>query len=682
MIRTSVRIPSLVALLIALSLAPRAVSAQYSVTFLHNNDGESRLLGYSDSLAEYGGAARFKTMLDQTRSFYEGQGHGVVSIYAGDTFLAGPQFQASLDSGAPGSRTFYDALAISRMGYDASILGNHEFDFGPDVLAEFIDDAQTTNATTYLSANLDFSAEAALQAHVAAGRIAPTRLVTVSTAAGDKTVGIIGATTETLKFVSSPGAVAVNPVAAAVNAQIANLQAAGADHIVLTGHLQGLGTDNSPVSKLDPGIDLIIAGGGDELLRNAAATSPGTVYAGAPASIADTGFIPGDGPATLSGSLTGATNNYPVMSTVTDAGGNNIPMVTTGGNYGYLGRVTLNFDASGNLAGVDDSSGPQRVASPVADATHGVASDPGVAADAVAPVQTFVAGLAANDLANTSVQFLHGGSPTIRSRETNLGNLVADGILRAGREQASTFGVDSPQIALVNAGGIRANINAGDVTQLNTFSVSPFGNFVAAVEDVTLADLKLLLENAYSRTTDDPATPGVNPVSSDGRFAQVAGMEVVYDISLPGFMFNPDGSTITAPERVRDIVIDGTPYLVDGLWQFDPAAVTVDIATLNFSAGGGDQWFRTSIGATSTYLSQLYGFTAVGVTDQNALQQYIEAMAAGDPSYDISTFKPEYTIAQSFLGGRISVVPEPTGLILAGLATLSLLGWYRVRQKG
>jgi 5'-nucleotidase len=499
----------------------------------------------------------------------------------------------------------------------------------------------------------------------------------VSTAAGVKTIGIIGATTETLSFVSSTGAVVVNPVAAAVNAQIANLKAAGADHIVLAGHLQGLGTDNALVGSLDPGIDLIIAGGGDELLRNDAAVSPGTIHAGAPASVADTGFIPGDSPATLSGSLTGVANNYPVMSTVTDSGGRNIPLVTTGGNYGYLGRMTLNFDSSGQLTGFDESSGPQRVASTVADANHGVASDPGVLADSVAPVQSFVAGLAANDLANTSVQFLHGGSPTIRSRETNLGNLVADGLLSAAREQADAFGVDSPQIALVNGGGIRANIDAGDVTQLNTFSVSPFGNFVAVVEDVKLADLKLLLENAYSRVTDNPALPGGNPVSSDGRFAQIAGMEVVYDLSLPGFTFNADGSVITAPERVRDIVIDGTPYLVDGVWQLDPAEATVDIATLNFSAGGGDQWFRTAIGGTSTYLSQIYDFTAVGLTDQNALQRYIEAMANGDSSFDISTFKPEYAVAQSTQGGRISAVPEPAALTLV---VVGGLGFWLPRQ--
>jgi len=647
----------------AVAFSSAAVNADYSVTVLHNNDGESRLTGYTDSLAQYGGAARFKTMLDETRSFYQGQGHGVVSIYAGDTFLAGAQFQASLNSGAPGSRTFYDALAISRMGYDASIIGNHEFDFGPGVLAEFIGDAQTTNATTYLSSNLNFSGEAALQAHVAAGRIAPTKTVTVSTPVGNRTIGIIGATTDTLGFVSSPGAVAVNPVAAAVNAQIASLQAAGVDHIILAAHLQGISTDNALVSSLNPGIDLIIAGGGDELLRNASATSPLTVHgAAAPGSVVDTGFIPGDGPATLSGGLTGVPNNYPLASMTVDLGGNHVPIVTTGGNYGYLGRVTLKFDNGGNLTGIDNSSGPQRVASTTADPVHGVAEDAAVKAESVVPVQNFIAALGANDLANTSVQLLHGGSPTIRSRETNLGNLVADGLLRAGQQRAAAFQVDSPTIALVNGGGIRANVGAGDITQLSTFNVSPFGNFVAVVQDVTLADLKLLLENGYSRTTDADPTGGVSPVSSDGRFTHIAGMTVAYDISRPGFTFDAAGATTVAPTRVLDITIGGVAYLDDGVWLIDPNAATVDIATLAFSAQGGDQWFRTTQGGTATYLSHLYGFTTLGLTDQNALQEYIEFMAAGNPAYDVSTYKPEYAVAQSIAGGRITAVPEPAAL--------------------
>jgi 5'-nucleotidase len=665
-------------------LLPGIASAQYEITVLHNNDGESRLLGYSSAQPNYGGIAYFKTLFDETVAFYESLDHGVVSVYAGDSFLAGAQFQASLDSGAPGSRTFYDALAISQIGYDASILGNHEFDFGPDVLAEFIGDAQSANPTTYLSANLDFVAEPALQSLVTAGTIAPTKTLTVSTAAGDKTIGIIGVTTETLGFVSSPGAVGIGSVADAVNAQIANLQLAGVDHIILAGHLQGIGSDNALVASLNPGVDLIIAGGGSELLGHdvgagsGSAASPIFQYGpGAPASITDTGLIPGDSLTALAPPLV---NAYPLTSTTTDLGGNAIPIVTTDGNYGYLGRVTLAFDAGGNLTGIDGTSNPQRVARDSIDPLHGVAADPGIASTVVAPVQSFVDGLAANDLADTSVQLLQGGSSTIRSRETNLGNLVADGILASAQALAADFDVDAPTIALVNGGGIRANVAAGDVSQLDTFNVSPFGNFVSVVEDVTAADLKLLLENAYSFTVDGPGA-GLDAVatgSGTGRYAQIAGLEVKYDLLAPAFRFDANGAVTTAAERVEFIKIGDDIILEDGNWLIDPLATTFDVATLDFLARGGDQFFRTSIGGSSTYLSEIYDFTTLGVTDQNALQSYIRAIAAGDVDFDLATFKPEYAIQQRFSGGRISVIPEPT---TAFLLALGLAGLARTERR-
>jgi len=655
-----------------------SADAQYSLTVLHNNDGESRLLGVSDALSSYGNAARFKTLLDQTRDFYRSAGHGVVAIYAGDSFLAGAQFQASLDSGPVGARTFYDALAISRMGYDASILGNHEFDFGPEVLAEFIEDAQAAQPTTYLSANLEFAAEPSLQAHVAAGRIAASKIAVVPTAAGAKKVGIIGATTETLRFVASPGGVGVQPVADAVNVEIALLQGAGVDAIVLGSHLQSVDADNDLVALLNPGIDLIIAGGGDDLLTHPAALKPSDVHGpGAPASVVETGLIPGQAPAVLGGSLTGVANSYPLLSTVRDAGGNAVPLVTTGGNYGYLGRVTLEFDAGGNLTAIDGSSGPQRVAGLTVDPVHGVAEDPVVVVESLEPVRSFVNGLQSTVIARTSTRLLHGGSSTIRSRETNLGNLVADGILHAAQQQAADFGVDKPTIAVVNGGGIRAAIEAGDVSQLSTFSVSPFGNFVSIVEDVRLADLKLLLENAYSRTADGLAGPGVQPVGSNGRFAHLAGMEVVYNIQAPGYAFDASGAATATPRRIVDMKIGGVAYLQEGQWLVDPRNTTVDVATLDFLARGGDQYFRTAIGGSSTYLSQIYDFTAVGVTDQNALQQYLRFMAAGDVAFDVSSYQADYAIQQRIAGGRVSAVPEPAGWLTCVLAVVVPAGRLR-----
>ena len=655
------------------------VSAQdYNVTILHNNDGESRLTSYTDGLPEYGGVARFATMLEQTRTYYSGLNHGVVSIFAGDTFLAGAQFQASLDSGAPGSRTFYDALAISRMGYDASIIGNHEFDFGPEVLAEFIGDAQTTNATTYLSSNLTFTAEPTLQAHVTAGRIAPSKLVNVSTAQGTKRIGIIGATTDTLPFVSSPGAVTIGSVATAVNTQIASLKAAGADHIVLGSHLQGLSTENDLVPNLDSGIDLIIAGGGDEILRTASAATPASVYtASAPASVAVTGLIPGDLAAAPSGSLTGVTNTYPLFSTGTDRGGRAVPIVTAGGNYGYLGRVTL--AVTGSTISIDASSGPQRVASTTADASNGVVANATVQAETVDPVSTYVAGLTVDVRARTSVDLRQGGSATIRSRQTNLGCLVADGLLHTAQVRAANYGVDAPQISLIGGGGIRANVVAGNVTTKSTFDVSPFGNFVAVVEDLRLDDLKLVLENAYSKTTENTATPGViDAVGSDGRFAHLGGMSVVYDLTRQGMVLSGSGVT-TAGSRVQSISIGGTTYLQNGSWLVDPTATTFDVALPAFTANGGDQYFRFAIGGTTTYLSQLYGFTTLGVTDQQALRGYFDFMANGNSAFDVSGYRPDYGVLESFQGTRISAVPEPTVTFVsaAAMATAALIRWRR-----
>lgn len=645
----------------------------YAITILHNNDGESRLTSYKDSAANYGGIARFKTMLDQTRTFYSTLGHGVVAIYAGDTFLPGAQFQASIDSGAAGSRTFYDALAISRIGYDASVIGNHEFDFGPEVLAEFISDAQTTNATTYLSANLGFSGEATLQAHVDAGLIAPSKLMDVTTDAGTKKVGIIGATTETLAFVSSPGAVTIGSVATAVNAQVASLKAAGADHIILGTHLQGLSSDNSLVASLDPGIDLIVAGGGDEILRTSGAPAPSSVSAGAPASVAVTGLIPGDSAATLSGDLTGVTNTYPLVSTGVDKGGRSVPIVTTGGNYGYLGRVTL--AVTGTSISIDVSSGPQRVADLSVDAAHGVAVDATVQAESVDPVVAYVAGLAADKRAETSVGLLQGGSSVIRSRQTNLGALAADALLHTAQERAGLFGVDAPQISMVNGGGIRATVAAGNVTTKSTFDVSPFGNFVSVVEDLRLDDLKLLLENAYSKTTENLLTPAIDAVGADGRFAHLGGMSVEYDITRPGMLLSAGGSVTTPGTRIRSITIGGTPYLQNGSWLVDPLATTFDLAVPDFLARGGDQYFRYAIGGSTTYLSQLYSFTTLGITDQQALRGYVDFMAAGDTSFDVSSFNPDYGVQQSFQGTRISAVPEPATwtLLVAGVAGVVLL---------
>ena len=94
---------------------------------------------------------------------------GVVLLSSGDNFLAGPEFNASLTR--PPGEPIYDAVGYDLIRYDAFAIGNHEFDFGPDILERFIT-SFSVNQTPFLSSNLDYSGEPGLAALETAGRLA------------------------------------------------------------------------------------------------------------------------------------------------------------------------------------------------------------------------------------------------------------------------------------------------------------------------------------------------------------------------------------------------------------------------------------------------------------------------------------------------------------------------------
>lgn len=596
---------------------PAAASAA-SLTLFHNNDGESKLFGDGNFTATgyvdagFGGVAYFKTTLDNLRAANAGRDQ--LTISSGDNVLAGLAFNASLATGPLGSRTYYDAIALNLIGYDAITLGNHDFDAGPEVLADFVSfyNAQG-GAAPFLSANLDFTGEASLQSLVNGGSIAKSTVVTKN----GNTYGIIGVTTETLPTVSSPGAVGVNPVLPAIQAEVAALQALGVNKIILSSHLQSLNNELSLVGQLS-GVDIVIAGGGDELLINAS---------------------------NARNTVAQRTGPYPV--TVQDADGKNVAVVTTVGEYFYVGKLDVEFDANGEVVSV--SGEPVVVDKDLPGADTGVLPDPVMQAQVVTPVVNAVTAANSSQIATTDV-FLEHSSPgtsgprVIRQRETNLGNLIADAFVWAVELEAGENLAANALIGLTNSGGIREDLDNdanGVVTQGEAFATLPFNNTLAVVRDVDVATLVGALENAVSRIQ-------ANLSGTDGRFAQISGFEFDYNPLLAA------GSRVTQV-RFRDGSV---------IWDASLGAVyggLFDIATNSFLAGAGTPDGYNFGGALRTILGIGYAESLI-----NFIQQELNGQISA----------ADYAITGD---GRINVVPIPAAVWLFGGALAGLAGLRRRR---
>lgn len=559
--------------------------ADFTLTLLFTNDTESALLGVPGDGTDtgrivdggthpYGSPSRTKTLMDRLRREATagppppGQaGHrGEIVLSGGDNFLPGPEYSASTVEGAP----FYDALAFDGIGYDASAIGNHDFDFGPGELSRFL--TEVDGPTTFLGANLDVSAEPALRAHADDGTLASA---TVLRTRGER-IGVIGLTTPELPALSSPRDVGVRgDLTGITNALSRDLAGRGVDKVVLVSHLQDIDNELALVPELR-GVDAVVGAGGGEILAD-----PGDR------------LIPGDT----------AERGFPLWAD--DADSERVPVVTVPGDYSYIGRLVLNFDRSGDVLTVDEPrTGPVRVSGVGPDAVHG---DPALRERVEEPVAEHLSGMAADVVATSEVP-LDGVRHAVRTRETNLGDLLADSLLRAGQRRADEYGVAPPEVALQNGGGIRNDsvLPPGELTTLDTYEIAPFPNFVTVVPEVPRATLRQLLERGVT------AAP-----AAAGAFIQVAGLSFTYDTSRRAQRVREGTNEIEVPgQRVRDVTLDdGTVLVADGEVVDGPP---VSVATNDFSARGGDGYPFGNL-----------AFTPVGTTYQQALRDHLTGELGG-----------------------------------------------------
>lgn len=540
---------------------------KFWLTVLHNNDGESHLLHAPDQ-DDFGGVARFATMVHRLRKEAEktrnrGTKQLVVMLSSGDNFLAGPEFHASLVKGVP----YYDSLAMNEIGYNAICIGNHDFDFGPDILADFI--RGFPEPVPFVSANLDVREEPRLRALAESKRIVKSVVVRQKWTA----IGIIGATTPRLSFISSPRRVLADPeVREDIQEQVDSLESRGVKIIVLISHLQNIQEDMT-LARMLKGVDIMVAGGGDELLAN-----PGNL------------LIPGDEKKVF--------GPYPIVTS--DASGKRVPVITTSGEYKYLGRFVAGFDQEGNLIRWNEGkSGPVRIAGGLE--PDAVPPDAKLEQTVIQPLKTALDSMALNILAVSEVP-VNGLRKQLRTEETNQGDLVADSLFAAAKKFCPAFGAPIPEVAMLNAGGMRNDsvIPAGNLTELETFQMLPFGNFVSVVISVTPSHFKEILENAVSRVD-----------SADGRFAQISGFNFVWDPRGTAQELDANYAVLTKGTRVKEVTLnDGTKIIAGG--EVVEGAPSLNIATIDFLARGGDQYpFRDN------------PFTILGITYQQALHEYI-----------------------------------------------------------
>lgn len=144
----------------------------------------------------------------------------------------------------------------------------------------------------------------------------------------------------------------------------------------------------------------------------------------------------------------------------------------------------------------------------------------------------------------------------LRIDQQNLGNVVCDAyLLETGAD-----------VAFENAGGIRASVEAGDVTYGDIIGVSPYGNYVVT-KQVTGAALKEIMETSLdiglqSAAADESGDYNAWPENS-GSYLQFGGMTVTWDPAAA------KGSRVTAIE------VQGVPL---------EAEQTYTIATNNYVA--------------------------------------------------------------------------------------------------
>ena len=491
--------------LVAMCLAfPGAAQAE-TLTILHTNDFHSRI----EPISKYDSGCSAEK--NEAGECFGGSARLITAIRAAraasnSSILVdgGDQFQGSL------FYTYYKGQAAAEMmtalGYDAMTVGNHEFDDGPEVLRGFMN----TVEFPVLMSNADVSAEPHL-----AGVLMPSTIVE----RGGERIGLIGLTPEDTHDLASPGPnVTFSDPAEAVNREIARMEGEGITRIIVLSH-SGYQVDKRIAAQVD-GIDVIVGGHSNTYLSNTSDRAKGP---------------------------------YPTWVTTPNGGRTAIVQAYAYGKY--LGRLDVSFDDNGVVT--DAIGEPIIIDGQISEDTDLKAR----IAEMAGPLDEI-----RNKVVAEAAAPIDGSRDNCRSKECEIGNLVADAMLDRMKNQ----GV---QIAIANGGGLRASIDAGPITMGEVLTVLPFQNLLSNF-DLKGANIVASLELAVSQVEE-----------GKGRFPQVAGLRYAYSMAQ-----KPNQGRVTKVEVMKD-----------GAWAPIDLGTTYGVVSNDFLRGGGDGYVIFAENATNAY---------------------------------------------------------------------------------
>lgn len=500
----------------------------YKLTVLHTNDHHGRF--WQNKHGEYGMAAR-KTLIDDLRDEIQAEGGSVLLLSGGDINTGVPE--SDLQDAEP------DFKGMSKIGYDAMALGNHEFDNPLDVLFKQQDWANFP----MLSANI-------YDKKTGKRLFQPYAMFNKQ---GIK-IAVIGLTTEDTAKLGNPefiGQVDFRDPKAEAKELIAELKK----------------TEN-------PDLIFAVTHMGHYENGNRGINAPGDVALARYLNEGDLDMIVGghsQEPVCMEGPNVIKKNFKPGDECQPDQ--QNGTYIVQAHEWGkYVGRADYEF-RNGELSmvsydlipvnlkkkiNVDGQS--QRVL-----VQDEITQDKAML-DFLRPFQEKGQSQLNVKIAESNGK-LEGDRDVVRFQQTNLGRLIAT----AHMERAKA------DFAVMNSGGVRDSIEAGEITYKDVLTVQPFGNMVSYVD------------MSGQEVLDYLNIVATKPVDS-GAYAQFAGISMRIE-----------------NDKVTNVFIGNKQLRLDGRYRF-----TVP----SYNASGGDGYPK---------IDTHPGYVNTGFTDAEVLKDYLES---------------------------------------------------------